>query len=165
MVDTITANLDFESGSFRTELSGTGPFVGKFSATLQGISMRGSLVFTPVNDARILLFSFTERPDINVKLAIRGPFIGTQTIPQFSFLRSLIIDAIETDFVQPNHGMIPLVRPALAPYSVFKFVPPKGSQVFHPDSLTCTLCYAHKCFCFSQSISWVSQIITYFIIQ
>jgi hypothetical protein len=62
----------------------------------------------PFSQERLLLFSFVDKPALDVKLNIRGRFIGQQSIPQFDFLRSAIIAAVQKDFVEPNRGVLPL---------------------------------------------------------
>lgn len=62
----------------------------------------------PFSSSRLMLFSFVQRPELDVKLNIRGRFIGQQSIPQFAFLRAALVSAIEKDFVEPDRGMVPL---------------------------------------------------------
>jgi hypothetical protein len=78
------------------------------AVTLKGISLKGKLQFMPFSSSRLMLFSFVQRPELDVKLNIRGRFIGQQSIPQFAFLRAALVSAIEKDFVEPNRGMVPL---------------------------------------------------------
>jgi hypothetical protein len=70
--------------------------------------MRGKLQFMPFSSSRLMLYSFVDRPELDVKLNIRGRFIGQQSIPQFAFLRAAFVSAIEKEFVEPNRGLIPL---------------------------------------------------------
>lgn len=70
--------------------------------------MRGTLQFVPIAGARLMLFSFVDKPRIDIKLTVRGRFIGQQSIPQFAFLRSAILAAVQKDFVEPNRAVIPL---------------------------------------------------------
>jgi hypothetical protein len=62
----------------------------------------------PFSSERLLLFSFVQKPELDVKLNIRGRFIGQQSIPQFDFLREAVIAALQRDYVVPNFGMVPL---------------------------------------------------------
>ena len=78
------------------------------AVNLRGITMRGTLQFVPVSRERLLLFSFLDKPALDVKLNIRGRFIGQQSVPQFDFLRAAIVAAIQKDFVEPNRGVVPL---------------------------------------------------------
>jgi hypothetical protein len=64
----------------------------------------------------LMLFSFVQRPELDVKLNIRGRFIGQQSIPQFAFLRAALVSAIEKEFVEPDRGMVPLdYAPVMVP--------------------------------------------------
>ena len=85
------------------------------AVNLKGLTLRGKLQFVPFSSERLMLFSFTAKPELDLKLNIRGRFIGQQSIPQFAFLRAAIIAAVQKDFVEPNRGVIPL---EFAPLSV-----------------------------------------------
>jgi hypothetical protein len=91
------------------------------AVTVKGISMRGTLQFVPFAGARLMLFSFVEKPRIDIKINVKGRFIGQQSIPQFAFLRAAILAAVQKDFVEPNRAVLPLdyapvmVRPPLPP--------------------------------------------------
>lgn len=78
------------------------------AVTLKGISLKGKLQFMPFSSSRLMLFSFVQPPELDVKLNIRGRFIGQQSIPQFAFLRAALVSAVEKDFVEPDRGMVPL---------------------------------------------------------
>lgn len=78
------------------------------AVSLKGISMRGKVQFMPFSSSRLMLFSFLSKPELSVKLNVRGRFIGQQSIPQFAFLRAALVSAIEKDFVEPNRGLVPL---------------------------------------------------------
>ena len=75
---------------------------------LKGMTLRGKLQLVPFSKERLMLWAFTAKPELDLKLNIRGRFIGQQSIPQFAFLRSAIIAAVQKDFVEPNRGVLPL---------------------------------------------------------
>ena len=81
---------------------------GWCAVLLKGLTTRGTVRFVPFSSERLMLFSFVDKPDLDVKLNVRGRFIGSQSIPQFAFLRSAIIAAVQRDFVDPNYGVVPL---------------------------------------------------------
>jgi hypothetical protein len=78
------------------------------AVTLKGLSLSGKVQFMPFSQSRLMLYSFVQKPEIDVKLVVRGRFIGQQSIPQFAFLRAALVSAIEKDFVEPNRGLVPL---------------------------------------------------------
>lgn len=86
---------------------------------LKGLTTRGTVRFVPFSQERLMLFSFVDKPDLDVKLNVRGRFIGSQSIPQFAFLRSAIIAAVQRDFVDPNYGVVPLEYAPVVVRSIF----------------------------------------------
>lgn len=93
------------------------------AVNLKGLTLRGKLRFVPFAQQRLLLWAFAGKPELDLKLNIRGRFIGQQSIPQFAFLRSAIIAALQKDFVEPNRGAIPF---EFAPLQVRRHVSHDG---------------------------------------
>lgn len=100
---------------------------GICAVNLRGITLRGSMRFVPFSSERLLLFSFVDKPELDVKLNIRGRFIGQQSIPQFAFLREAVIASLQRDYVVPNYGCVPL---EFAPNAV-RFLPRLRQLFWH----------------------------------
>ncbi|GLI62296.1 hypothetical protein VaNZ11_004899 [Volvox africanus] len=106
-VTAINCDMAFDSSSMRVVVSGSGP-LGRFTATMAGINMRGRMRLLPIPDKRIILFSFREPPTIDPKMTLEGPFLGARDIPPTSLVRSLLAAILQDCLVEPVRAAISL---------------------------------------------------------
>ncbi|GIL93084.1 hypothetical protein Vretifemale_20508 [Volvox reticuliferus] len=106
-VTAINCDMTFDSSSMRVVVSGSGP-LGRFIATMTGISMRGRMRLLPIPDQRMILFSFRGPPTIDPKMTLEGPFLSARDIPPTSLVRSLLAAILQDCLVEPVRAAISL---------------------------------------------------------
>ncbi|GFR40402.1 hypothetical protein Agub_g954, partial [Astrephomene gubernaculifera] len=108
-VTAVDCDMRMESNTLRAVVVGSGP-VGRFTATISGVTMQGRMRLLPFPELRLMLFSFREPPDMDVKLSVKGPVIGERSIPtsSFAFLRAQLAAALRDSLVEPRRAAISL---------------------------------------------------------
>ncbi|KXZ44634.1 hypothetical protein GPECTOR_64g128 [Gonium pectorale] len=108
-VTALDCEVEMDSPSVRAVVRGSGP-VGRFTATVAGVRMKGRMRMLPVPEQRMLLFSFREPPDMDVNIRVKGPVIGERSLSSSSLppLRSAIASALADSLVEPRRGAISL---------------------------------------------------------
>ncbi|GFH17588.1 uncharacterized protein HaLaN_14251, partial [Haematococcus lacustris] len=93
-MNALECDMRMESTSMHVVVAGSGP-LGKFRATVSGITVSGRMRILPIPEHRMLLWSFLGPPDMAVKLQVKGPLIGERDVPQFSFIRNAFAAALQ----------------------------------------------------------------------